>query len=144
MTISHLTPKLPASLTSHFVPFSGSEDFRLHFKGPGSPLPGFQDTVNIHLDKFQTALLSSLFQGNVNHFRKREESVFVNDSGREGLCHRQSTRQDERTSATGGPGVEGDAQGCNRRGTGYHTSKTLSVSTFLLHTTATTNIISCL
>lgn len=128
MTISHLTPKLPASLTSHFVPFSGSEDFRLHFKGPGSPLPGFQDTVNIHLDKFQTALLISLFQGNVNHFRKWEESVFVNDSGRESLCLRQSTRQDERTSAAGGPGAEGDAQGCSRRGTGYHTSKTGSRS----------------
>ena len=131
MTISHLTPKLPASLTSHFVPFSGSEDFHLHFKGPGSPLPGFQDTVNIHLDKFQTALLISLFQGNVNHFRKREESVFVNDSGRESLCLRQSTRQDERTSAAGGPGAEGDAQGCSRRGTGYHTSKTGSRSPHL-------------
>lgn len=114
MTNSHLTPKLPASLTSHFVPFSGSEDFRLHFRGPSSPLPGFQDTVNIHLDKFQTALLISLFQGNINHFRKWEESVFVNDSGRENLCHRQSTRQDERTSAAGGPvrrGMLKDAAG---------------------------------
>lgn len=128
MTISHLTPKLPASLISHFVPFSGSEDFHLHFKGPGSPLPGFQDTVNIHLDKFQTALLISLFQGNINHFRKWEESVFVNDSERESLCHRQSTRQDERTPAAGGPDVEGDAQGCSGRGTRYHTSKTGSPS----------------
>lgn len=128
MTISHLTPKLPASLISHFVPFSGSEDFHLHFKGPGSPLPGFQDAVNIHLDKFQTALLISLFQGNINHFRKWEESVFVNDSERESLCHRQSTRQDERTSAAGGPDVEGDAQGCSGRGTRYHTSKTGSPS----------------
>lgn len=60
------------------------------------------------------------------------------------MCRPQSTRQDKRTSAAGSPGAKEDAHGRRSRSTGDRFKDPLSVSTFPLHTTAPTNIISCL